>query len=77
MQEVVTQGDTWVIPQKRDNRVGHPCTNWLIDTARHAWRKHKVYEKVEGPLEESELGFNLKSPDIVRIMIQATRDVVF
>ena len=71
--EVVMQGDTWVIPQKGGNRVGHPCTNWLIETARHAWRKHNLYEKVEGPLEEFEMDFIYKNPDNVKVKIQAAR----
>ena len=44
IKEVIMNGDTWNIPQKGDNRVGRPATNWLIETANLAWDKHEIYK---------------------------------
>ena len=42
MKEVIMNGDTWNIPVKGENRVGHPSTNWPIETANQAWIKHQI-----------------------------------
>ena len=44
MKEVIMQGESWNIPEKGGNRVGRPNTNWLIETANQAWKKHEIYK---------------------------------
>ena len=60
MSEVIMAGDIWNIPDKGDNRVGRPKVNWLIETAKNAWGKHKLYETMPGRVEERGMGFNYK-----------------
>ena len=77
MHEVIMAGDTWNIPEEGGNRTGRPCTNWLIETAQQAWRKHNLYEQMIGPVPEEKIDFNYKCEPHVKIIIQAAKESVF
>ena len=77
MSEVIMAGDTWNIPDKGDNGVGRPKVNWLIETARNAWRKHKLYETLPGRVEERDMDFDYKKKSYVKHLIAEAKKAKF
>ena len=77
MAEVIMAGDIWNIPEKGDNRVGRPKVNWLIETAKNALRKHKLYESFPGRIAERDIDFNYKNKAYVKHLIAEARKYTF
>ena len=64
----------WNIPGVGALRVGRPRVNWSIETAKLAWTKAKIYEKVSrGQVQE----FDYKKITHVRKLIEEARKDAF
>ena len=57
--------------------MGRPKVNWLIETAKNAWRKYILYETVEGRLEERHIELNYKNERHVRHLIEEAKQGIF
>ena len=76
MSEVIRAGDIWNTPGKGDNRVGRPKVNWRIETAKNAWRKHRLYE-TKGRIEENNMDFDYKNKRYVKHLITEAKRSMF
>ena len=61
--------------RKASQRVGHPSTNWLIETAAQAWSKHNLYEFLEE--NTNNMDFDYKNGEHVKIIIEAGKVGIF